>query len=80
MSVYRCDASGSWTKSMDNQMQKLRNHHHKIIDMWMAFDNWTGKQYHREISSKIRTNRWQYYKGVIAMIINKTKNRIHGKK
>lgn len=80
MSVYRCDASGSWTKSMDNQMQKIRNHHHKIIDMWMAFDNWTGKQYHREISSKIRTNRWQYYKGVIVMIINKTKNRIHGKK
>lgn len=80
MSVYRCDAAGSWTINMDGQLKKFKSHFHRITEMWKAFDNWTDKKYHKAVSDKIRSNRYQYYKGLTSIIINQITKKIHGGK
>jgi len=71
MCVYRISAVGSWSEMMRSSFKKRRTHYKAILKMWHQFDKWSGRQYHRFVSEKIRLNRNNYYKSVLAYIKNK---------
>ncbi len=79
MSVYRCDAVGSWTTNMDGKIKKLYHHYKRMSKMWRNFDVWTKKMYHKSIMKKMKANRNLFLKGVIAIYIHGIKRRKNGK-
>ncbi|MGN8707280.1 glycosyltransferase [Bacillota bacterium HCP3S3_E9] len=65
MSVYRCNAEGSWTNNMAHNMQKFRFYIKDMNRMLRYIDDYSDGKYHSVISDKIYTNSyWLVYKEI----------------
>ena len=65
MSVYRCNAEGSWTNNMARNMQKFRFYIKDMNRMLRYIDDYSDGKYHSVIADKIYTNSyWLVYKEI----------------
>ena len=56
MSVYRMQVAGSWS-ARQNTLKKRTHHYHTILNLYDAFDQYTGYRYHDAIEAKKSLNR-----------------------
>lgn len=69
MSVYRCQAVGSWSL-WQNSFKKRNIHYKAIVRMFDEFDEYTGYKYHSTIKKKKNINRRNHIKSSIIRIVN----------
>ncbi len=73
MCVYRVAAVGSWSSRMSD-IKKRRRHHRAIIKMWLQFDLWSGKRYHKIVVAKIRKNQKEHLRDEASTMYHKLLN------
>ena len=56
MSVYRMQVAGSWS-ARQNTLKKRTRHYHTILNLYDAFDQYTGYRYHDVIEAKKNLNK-----------------------
>ena len=60
MCVYRCNASGSWSRRMASSFRYRRKTYLGIKRIMRLFDDWTEKKYHSIVKKKLKNNTKQY--------------------